>query len=153
MGEDREPGVSWVRLLCLGGRGWFADELKHGTISPLPNQLTPTLLSQESMPVRDGVLSWRLNAKSIQLRHPPLHLTFQGTHICSLRCQTFSTCYFALVPYVNSAGVSGGWAGRSGSTKVAKTGIRVRHRTSDYHPLLALLASCHAHNNWVQVKG
>lgn len=131
---ERTENQGWAGFGCCLG-GWFVDELKHGTISPLPNQLTPTLLGQESMPARDGVLSWRLNAKSIQLQHPPLHLTFQGTHICSLRCQTFSTCYFALVPYVNSAGVSGGWARRSGSTKVAKMGMRVRHRPSDYHPL------------------
>lgn len=136
MGKDGEPGVSWVGLLCLGGRGWLVDELKCGTISPSPPQLTPTLLSQESMPVREGMFSWRLNAESIQLHHPPLHLTFQGTRISSLHCQTFSTCYFALVPDVNSSDVSGGWAGRSGSTKVdAKMGMRVRLGPLDYHPL------------------
>ena len=54
------------------------------------------------MPVKEDALSWRLNAESIQLYHPPLHLTFQGTHISSLRCQTFSTCYFALVPQAMS---------------------------------------------------
>lgn len=110
-----------------------------------PHPSSPQLsIGRESMPVREGVLSSRLNAESIQLHHPPLHLTFQGTHISSLRCQTFSTCYFALVPYVNSFGVSGGWAGRSGSTKVdAKMGMRVRLGPTDCHPLLTLSASAH----------
>lgn len=132
MGKDRQPGVIWVGWLYLGGRGWLVDELKCGTVSPSPLQLTPTLLGQESMPVREGMLSWRLNAESIQLHHPLKHLTFQGTHISSPCRQTFSTCYFALVPYVNSSGVSGGWGGRSGSTKVdAKMGMRVRLGPSD----------------------
>lgn len=68
----------------------------------LPFPKTPTLLSQDGIPVIEALLSWRFNAKSIQLQHPPLHLTFQGTHISRLRCQTFSTCYFAAVPQAMS---------------------------------------------------
>lgn len=144
MGKDREPGVSRAGLLCLGGRGWLVDE------PPPPPQLAPTVLGRESVPVREGMLSWRLNAESIQLCHPPLHLTFQGTRISSLRCQTFSTCYFALVPHVNSSGVSGGRAGRSGSAKVdAKMGMRVRLGPSDLYTLLPPLASCSAHDDTV----
>lgn len=148
---ERTENQGWAGLSCVlvAVAGWLTSS-SVGTVSPSPPQLTPTLLGQESAPVREGMLSWRLNAESIQLRHPPLHLTFQGTHISSLRCQTFSTCYFALVPYVNSSGVSGGWAGRSGSTKVdAKKGMRVRLGPSDYHPLLASLASCSAHDDTV----
>lgn len=154
MGKAREPGVSWVGLLCLGGRGWLVDELKCRTVLPYPPQITPTVLGKESTPVWEDMLSWRLNAESIQLRHPPLHLTFEGTHISSLRCQTFSTCYFALVPYVNSSGVPGGRAGRSGSTKVdAKMGMRVRLRPLDYHPLLAsLLHVLPMTTQWVKVR-
>lgn len=111
MGKDRVPGGErgravpsrWPRLV-----GWW---------SSCVGQFSPSL-GQESMSIRDGVFSWTLNAESIQLHHPPLHLTFQGTHISSLRCQTFSTCYLLWVPYVNSSSVSGGWAPRSGSTKV-----------------------------------
>lgn len=84
------------------------------------------------------MLSRRLHAKSIRLHHPLLHLTFQGTCISSLCCQTFSTCYFALVPYVNSSSVPWGWAGRSGSAKVdVKVGVRVRLGPLNSRPLLA----------------
>lgn len=135
--------------VLVAAAGWLTSS-SGGTVSPSSPRLTPTLPSRESTPVREGMLSWRLNAESIQLHHPPLHLTFQGTRISSLRCQTFSTCYFALVPYVNSCGVSGGWAGRSGSTKVdAKMGMRVRLGPSDCHPLLASSASCSAHDDTV----
>lgn len=96
---DGAPGLAGLScsvLMVVTGY-WFVEKLKWGTISPFPCQLTPTLLVQDSTPV-----SWRLNAESIQLHHPPLHLMFQRTHISSLRCQTFSTCYFALVPQAMS---------------------------------------------------
>lgn len=133
--KKKKTGVSRVGLLCLGSQSWLVKEL-----SPCfhPPQITPTAISQK--PVRVGMLSRRLNAKSIQLHHPLLHLTFQGTCISSLCCQTFSTCYFALVPHVNASGVPWGWAGRSGSTKVnVKVGMRVRLGPLNFYPLLASL--------------
>lgn len=128
---------------------WLVDEAQVWDSLPLPTPAHPSL-DRESMSVREGVLSWKLNAESIQLHHPPLHLTFQGTHTSSLRCQTFSTCYLLWVPYVNSSSVSGGWAPRSGSTKVdAKMGLRVRLGPVDCHPLLVLLAACSARDDAV----
>lgn len=54
------------------------------------------------------------------------------------------------VPYVNSSSVSGGWAPRSGSTKVdAKMGLRVRLGPVDCRPLLVLLAACSARDDAV----
>lgn len=138
IGKAKELGASWVGLLCLGDCSWLADDKfspHHHRHQP---EITPTVLRQE--PVRGDMLSWRLNAKSIQLHHPPLHLTFQRTCISSLYCQTFSTCYFASVPHVSSSSVLGGWTERNGSTKVdAKRGMRVRLRPLDSHTLLASL--------------
>lgn len=81
---------------------------------------------------------------------PPLHLTFQGTRISSLRCQTFSTCSFAPVPYVNSSGVPGGWAGRSGSSKVdAKMGLEGETRAIGLPSTFGFAASFSASDDTV----
>lgn len=150
---ERPENQWWAGLVCcVLMAGW----LTSSSVGPSPPSPTPDHPNwpRQSVPVREDMLYWRLNAESIRLRHPPLHLTFQGTRISSLCCQTFSTCYFALVPHVNSSSVPGGWAGRSGSTKVdAKMGMGVRLGPSDCHPLLAsLLHVLSTMTQWVKVK-
>lgn len=64
MGKDREAGVSWVGLPCLGGRGWLVHELNCGTFSLFLPHLTPTILGKESTPL-GGLVPSRYNCATL----------------------------------------------------------------------------------------
>ena len=118
---ERTEEQGWAGLSCcvlVAVAGWLTSP----SVGPSPTPRPPPQPSSPQLSLAERVCLLErtcylggLNAESIQLRHPPLHLTFQGTRISRLRCQTFSTCFFffffASVPDVDSSGVSGGWGG------------------------------------------
>ena len=118
---ERTEEQGWAGLGCcvlVAAAGWLTSP----SVGPSPPPQSPPRPSSPQLSLAKRVCLLErtcylggLNAESIQLRHPPLHLTFQETRISRLRCQTFSTCFFffffASVPDVDSSGVSGGWTG------------------------------------------
>ena len=126
---ERTEEQGWAGLSCcvlVAAAGWLTSP----SVGPSPTPRPPPQPSSPQLSLAERVCLLErtcylggLNAESIQLRHPPLHLTFQGTRISRLRCQTFSTCFFFFFfcfgPWCRFLRCFRrmGW-GRTGSTKV-----------------------------------